>query len=340
MRHSVLLAMNCKDEPNVKEWVLYHATMGMERGDHLLIFDDFSETPVQEVLDSWKWFQEGRLLPTVTILRVKEPKFIYINRALAFARERDLEWLLYIDADEYLYLPERYGHHLHRFLDMVHAEYSRMDGIVFFWRYFGSSKRETNPSRGQCVSVYTHSSRQIALTLKTMVRVKTAICSLSPHHYAFHHKKPSLYVPMLGMTISNFPSLRSGRDKPLIDDLHAFFAVHPNECEFLAHYTHQSWACFCRRRLRPRDDTGKVRAFPYPLDTHLPGPDLFHNQYNDTPCDLVLHNYLRHLTNWLSSFKEHTIENTENTENIASTEEEKEETSSKELDLDTLETKN
>ena len=308
MRHSVLLAMNCKDEPNIREWVLYHSLMGMGRQDHLLIYDDFSTTPVQTVLDTWKWYQEGRFLPRITVIRTHEVKHIYIHKALIFAKAHQLKWLLFIDADEYLYIPERYNFHIHRFLEVVHDEYNRIDGIAFFWRNFGSSDFDTNPSPGQCISVYTSANRQLAATQKTMVRVETAITSLSPHHYAYKHKNPSIYVPMLGNTIPNFPFLRTPRDLEIRDKLHAVFVMHPGQCEFIAHYTHQSWSCFCRRRLRPRDDTGKTRTFPYPLDPTQPGPDAFHDKYNGVHCDLVLCKYLLHLTSWLSSGKESDVE--------------------------------
>jgi len=304
MRHSILIAMNCKDEPNIREWVLYHSLMGMGRQDHLLIYDDFSTTPVQTVLDTWKWYQEGRFLPRITVIRTHEAKHIYIHKALIFAKAHQLKWLLFIDADEYVYIPERYHFHIHRFLEVVHDEYNRIDGIAFFWRNFGSSDFDTNPSPGQCISVYTSATRQLAATQKTMVRVETAITAMSPHHYAFKHKNPSIYVPMLGNTIPNFPFLRAPRDLEIRDKLHAVFVTHPGQCEFIAHYTHQSWSCFCRRRLRPRDDTGKTRTFPYPLDPTQPGPDAFHDKYNGVHCDLVLCKYLRHLTSWLSSGKE------------------------------------
>ena len=308
MRHSVLLAMNCKDEPNIREWVLYHSLMGMGRQDHLLIYDDFSTTPVQTVLDTWKWYQEGRFLPRITVIRTHEAKHIYIHKALIFAKAHQLKWLLFIDADEYLYIPERYNFHIHRFLEVVHDEYNRIDGIAFFWRNFGSSDFDTNPSPGQCISVYTSANRQLAATQKTMVRVETAVTALSPHHYAYKHKNPSIYVPMLGNTIPNFPFLRAPRDLEIRDKLHAVFVMHPGQCEFIAHYTHQSWSCFCRRRLRPRDDTGKTRTFPYPLDPTQPGPAAFHDKYNGVHCDLVLCKYLLHLTSWLSSGKESDVE--------------------------------
>jgi hypothetical protein len=303
VENSLLIAMNCKDEMNIREWVLFHSIMGMTKDDCLLIFDDMSETPVEEILHTKHWEWRSDIQPHVEIVRLHEGKHVYINRAIEFAKERGVMWMMYIDADEYLYIPLQFDHNIKKFLKetVLQAAPMMVHGIAFFWRYFGSCHLEENPFPGQCISVYHKCSRSISLKQKTMIRVERAAYCMSPHHYAFDRSKLNgtenghlLYVPLLGYTIPNVAQLRAPEHKSLIYDLQSNLAVRPGG-EFLAHYSNQSWKCFCRRRRRPRDDTGEIRSYSYSIQEGAPSTETFHTQHNDMDCDSVLRMFFHNI---------------------------------------------
>lgn len=259
----ILLAMNCKDEKNIVEWVLYHSMLGFNR---LLIFDDQSLHPVHNDLWEYPFLFSflSALGVTVEIKRYHAPKNMYLKHALRMAREYGSHWMMYIDADEYLVPGESESIH-----DIIRKAPVNCNGIAFFWKCFGSSCLEKNPYPGRCIHVYTHSEASFTPKLKTLARVENICHFLSPHHYRFSDYAAELWEPSTARYIPNKPNHNHNILGEIIPHI------------YIAHYTDQSWECFCRRRSRPRDDTGQIRSFNFSLDCGHQGPLKFHERFNE-----------------------------------------------------------
>lgn len=255
--HRCLLAVNTKDERNWEEWARFHLAQGWT---HLLLFDDFSSDQLRP----------AEIDARMTVRREHHLKTKYMNLALTFARERNFDYLLYIDMDEYVVLPRHDD--LHAFVDALkHKHGRRPDVIHLHWLFFGSAFLDELPPAFRPASLVTHYTRSAAHLdhrIKSMVRPDRVHVSRDPHTYFFPpHVADPLVVTADGARSGVLHSAHYPHAQvPTRDAVHAY----------LAHYAHQCWTEFCRRRRRPRDDTGCVRKFPYVLAGRK-GPSRFHH---------------------------------------------------------------
>lgn len=306
---SILLAMNCRDEANIREWVLYHSTLGLQPTDGILIFDDMSQTPVQNHLHEWKWFPS--LLPNITIQRTHKGKFEYMRMALSFAKENRFDWLLYIDADEYIVVGSQYHDNLRDFIqkNIDENDSGPLAAIGLFWKHFGSSNLDHNPTNGnQCLAIFHKCASQITPTLKVITNVPLTTGPLSPHHYSYLStikKSKIIYCPFMKTFLPNLP--KQHNDPKFIAIMLKALAEREQEGtdhEFIAHYSIQSWKEYCFRRNRPRDDNGLTRKPLYEnLDPSSKPPDSFHLHYNEAIDRLPHRTFLRNLKRFLESIK-------------------------------------
>lgn len=278
---TIMIAMNFKDEFNIIEWILFHTLQGFTL---LVVFDDDSQHGDMKTINDMvkKMTSFCHMMGTRLLYRRcrKTPKLGYMRHALDIARQCHITWMIYIDADEYIVLPPRHVS-IHHFLSECPPDAS---GIALFWKCFGSHHLVSSPYSGtRCLSVYLSSESSITPKLKTLVRVDHVVCALSPHHYRFSHGKSRLWDPMTMSWIENTPNhtFRQSLDKNT-----------PHVYPYLSHYINQSWVCFCRRRRRPRDDTGCCREFSYSLDPTRPPPSQFVTMYNDTLTQSTRRRYL------------------------------------------------
>lgn len=283
-----LLAMNCKDEKNILEWLLYHALLGFDR---ILIIDDLSEPPVESCVAAKPIV--ARVLEDVgvhlTIRRYHAHKLGYLRDALHEAREARMDWFLYLDADEYLMLDADMS-----VGECISRAPAGTKGIAFFWKCFGSGFFEENPFAGQCLGVYRRSETCCTPKLKTLAHLPSIRCALSPHHYCYDDPDASLWEPVEARLIPNIPN--HPPDSVLI-------ATRPGaSTNYIAHYTHQSWTDFRHRRSRPRDDTGGYRVFPFPLTDRV-APRAFHALYNGVHTDHPSATFVRRMIDFLHRLK-------------------------------------
>lgn len=257
MRHRCLLAANTKDERNWVEWTRFHLAQGWT---HLLLFDDFSSDAMRP----------SAIDPRMTVRREHHRKTKYMNLALTFARERNFDYLLYIDMDEYVIL--RRHDDLNTFLASLTQDDDAPspDVIHFHWLFFGSAFLDHIPAfrPTSLMTHYTQSARALDHRIKSMVRPSRVHVSRDPHTYFF---PPDATDPLV-VTANGLRSCVLQSAHYPVADVPARESVHA----YLAHYAHQCWTEFCRRRSRPRDDTGCVRQFPYALKGFR-GPCRFHH---------------------------------------------------------------
>lgn len=257
-----LLSTNARDEHNIQEWIQYHLLLGF---DAILVWDDFSQTPIQ--------YQDDR----VCIIQKHSNKIDYITSSVAYARKNDFEWIFHLDADEYLYLGK--DARLPQFVkDHVHTETM---AILFPWVLFGSNHINVLRPRGSCLKPFTRCSNKTHKYIKTFARVCMIHTVRSPHEFTYSQQPtPQNIVYAPSKPLKHFGPVQTREIQP----------ISPNRC-FIAHYRFQSWDLFCQRKGRPRDDTQKEWRFSFPLGDEP--PPFFHVDSNHVYFPHVLENFTR-----------------------------------------------
>ena len=260
------LSTNVKDEHNIQEWIQYHLLLGF---DFILVWDDFSQTPIT--------YPDER----VHIIRKHYKKVDYMIESVAYAKRRGMDWIMHLDADEYLYLGQ--DTRLKDFLKM-HTQHDTMS-LYFPWVLFGSNHLQVLQPRGSCLTPFLQCDNKTHKYIKPIARINMIVGVKSPHEFIYSQKQTpqnTLYAP--SKPLSNFSPVQTREIQP----------VSRNRC-FIAHYRFQSWDLFKERKGRQRDDTLQNWKFPFPLgDTP---PAFFHGSSNHTYFPHVLENYQR----WSSS---------------------------------------
>lgn len=258
-----LLSTNIKDEHNFKEWVQYHLLLGF---DSILVWDDFSETPVQH--------PEER----VHIIQKHSNKVGYMIDSVVYAKRRGFDWIIHLDADEYLYLGKDV-----RLKDFFsrYSNQSNTMAIFFPWVLFGSNHINVLDLLGSCLRPFTLCSTRTHKYIKPFARVNMITGVKSPHEYTYsqpYTTKNTVYAP--SRHLQHFWPVQTKEIRP----------VSTNGC-FIAHYRFQSWDLFCKRKGRQRDDTLQKWKFPFPLGKDP--PPFFHADSNHVYFPHLLENFIK-----------------------------------------------
>jgi hypothetical protein len=273
----VLLAANFRDERNILEWIQYHRDY---RGfHHILLFDDRScrfplQLPEHETHD-------------ITLKYLHLCKVEYMTRAYDFGIQNGYTHLLYLDLDEYLYLPSSTS---------TIAEYmtltgmrtpqendtnttTKYDAIAFPWLMFGSNFLNDLPSLNELLPHYTQCSPCYDSHIKMIVPLHAVEIPLTPHHWKWKPRRCSkISIKLLDDGVDT--------NRPHYDHLRE--TEWKDTDAFIGHFVNQCWEEFCRRRSRPRDDTRQRRLYDWVLLADRTPPDEFHQQFNERECRLFL----------------------------------------------------
>jgi len=94
--YKTILFTNARDEKNILEWVVHHLNLGFT---HIFLTDHRSSVPISSIL---------RKLPREQITIVREDNEIQkanlMEKAIGFAKKQKYDWMIYLDADEFLFL--------------------------------------------------------------------------------------------------------------------------------------------------------------------------------------------------------------------------------------------
>jgi len=88
---------NARDEDNIKEWAAHHILIGF---DHVIIFDHKSNNPLSNVFTNFN----DKVKVIRTELSEGNIKLQLMNTAKTIAKSMNLDWFIYLDADEFLIL--------------------------------------------------------------------------------------------------------------------------------------------------------------------------------------------------------------------------------------------
>lgn len=238
----IILFTNARDEKNINEWIAHHFLLGF---DKIFIFDHLSQTPI-----SCPRFN-GKL----TICRVNESKnnikLDFMNRALNVALKNNADWMLYLDADEYLCI--NHYQNVKSFL----INFKNADTIGINWLMFGSNDLINQPP-GLIVDNFTKSDIRLNQHVKSFVRPECVKRIVNPHYYII--SEPLRCYNGLGFRMPNGP-----------------FNIMPipffKSPIYIAHYYVQSEEEYKKRKGRIMDDGSRP---------NIPSSEEIHSMHNET----------------------------------------------------------
>ena len=235
MKMKIILFTNARDERFIREWTAHHLLLGF---DKIIIFDHKSIQPIKKELTDF-----GSRVTVLNVGNMQNPiKLKLMSLAVKIGKYIRADWILYLDADEFLIL--------HRRLQNVHALLSFYDtfadSVAINWLMFGSNYQKNDPVQGTFLETYTKSESKLNPHVKTFVRPTQVTHISNPH---FYHLKNTLRS-------INSAGKQTPNNSPFVPNPISYKHVPA----YIAHYFNQSEESYLRRKvLLPMDDTGTFR---------------------------------------------------------------------------------
>ena len=271
-----ILFTNVRDENNIKEWVAYHLLLGF---DFIYIFDHKSQIPLK---GQFLNFNKDKFQVYVSRCELEGAiKDTLITMAANIATKMNAEWMLYLDADEFLFI----NNDNIKDVDHMLSYYKHADSVSFNWLMFGSNFHKNNPN-GFLIEDYTRSSEYLNDHLKTFFRPKEFE---SPNAHRSEVKNKLAIYHGNGRLLSKiFPPYKQNR--------HYINNIKFKDAQvFIAHYYYQCEEIYLKRKVNlPRDDWGVFRE----VNNNI------HNDYNDVENTLVRDKHLERVKTYLRSIGE------------------------------------
>jgi len=259
------LFCNARDEKNIKEWAAHHLLIGFDR---IIIFDHKSKIELKKI---FMMFDKR-----VTVIRIELPdgniKQRLMNYATKLAKKINLDWFIYLDADEFLILNNKFKGVKH-FLNT----YSLGDSIGINWLMFGSNYLVKEPTN-TIIESYTRSCIKLDRHVKSFVRPQEVVYSDNPHYYRIRNKKKSI-----GLAFNIL------KQKPCFSYLNIPFYKSP---AYIAHYVFQSEESYLKRKINLIGDDGRQRENM--------GKEI-HKHYNDV-VNLQPQKYVKQIKEFLQYY--------------------------------------
>ncbi len=230
---NTILFTNARDEDNIVEWINYHKLLGFS---NIYIYDHISVNPIQNIVN-----ENG--IDEIIIERIETEnlrKCSLMDKSFKYAKEHMYDWMLYLDADEYLILPN--DKNLAKFLE----KYMNYQQIGINWLMFGSNYHDKKPEGG-LLENYTKCDTNFHTNIKAFVKPQHVIHVINPHCYRMENNDLSIGI--------NFKQL--DREKPWQFNLNNPDNNFNSIDAYIAHYIFQSYETYLfRKKNRKRDDTG------------------------------------------------------------------------------------
>jgi len=263
-----ILFTNARNEKNIKEWAAHHLLIGFSC---ICIFDHKSDPAIEPQFSNFD--------KRVKIIRVElnnPVKIKLMNLAVSIAKQNNCDWMLYLDADEFLILNSFFG------VKKMLTRFKHAHSLSINWLMFGTSNHTSEPVGG-IVENYTRSQVKPDPHVKTFVRPNEVKNATNPHWF-------NMYNPSRMFTITN----KIMQNTPNIG-----YAFNPCDVEYnkmhayIAHYIYQSEETYVKRKvlLEADDGTGTRER-----DSQI------HNKYNDIENNDPKNKYATNIKNFLSSF--------------------------------------
>jgi hypothetical protein len=231
----VILFTNARDENNIREWAAHHLLLGF---DLIYIYDHKSKPPLITK------FKTAEINKKVKIMRcnLDNPvKIPLMRRSAKIANISGADWMLYLDADEFLVL------NAFKNVKQMLKTFFYADMLSINWLMFGTNNHINNP-KGLLIDNYTKSELRLDVHVKSFVRPSQVVSVNNPHYY-------NIFDEDRGITINN-----RVMDKPYSLN-HTNCVEYYNSHAFIAHYVYQSEETYIKRKVKlPTDDTNIFRG--------------------------------------------------------------------------------
>lgn len=125
-RKVVICAIARMENQYINDWVRHHLAVGF---DHIYLYDNYhgSEERIKDIIDS-------EFFDRVTIIEVPDKSFIQSKCYNDCYKERNFDWMAFIDLDEYITLVPRKFKDIHELVEQYSA-----DEILLNWRFYDDS---------------------------------------------------------------------------------------------------------------------------------------------------------------------------------------------------------
>lgn len=256
-----ILFTNARDEKNIKEWVTHHILLNF---DIVYIFDHKSKVPLKN-----EFYNFSKRVIVERIEWDNPVKIPLMQYAVSIAKRIGADWMLYLDADEFLVL--------NRYMGVKHLlnNYNFAHSLGINWLMFGSNYHKKDPN-GLLIENYTKSEQKLNQHVKTFVRPEYVTSAINPHYYnvAFPNRAFSMNLKNMANTPFNVWDI-DYKDAPA----------------FISHYINQSEETYMNRKIKlPRDDLLGNRTIELNM----------HKQYNDVDNFLVRDKYAATVKHFLN----------------------------------------
>jgi len=264
---NVCLFTNARNEKHIREWAAHHLLIGF---DKIIIFDHKSKIPLTKIFEN---FDKRVNIINVSFLN-NGIKTTLMDKASVIANYLKMDWMIYLDADEFIILNNNYKGIKHFLTVNNHA-----DSLGINWLFFGSNYLKNDPD-DLMISNYTRSDSILNDHLKSFVRPSKIIRVGNPHFY--YIRDPTRYFGINNTVLKN---TYYSNDYPIE------FYKSPI---YIAHYLNQSEETFIKRKITlPRDDNGEYRQLNI---TEI------HNQNNSTVNDYPKNKYAERIKKFLKQY--------------------------------------
>lgn len=311
----VALFTNARDELHIKEWAAHHLLIGF---DYITIFDHKSRIPLKRVFANF----DKRVKICPYYKQSTDVKLKLMKVAAVMARNMGADWMLYLDADEFLVL-----HPSIRGVRYMLAKYSFANSLAINWLMFGSNYLKDEPKDQLMLEMYTRSEPRLDQHVKTFVRPHLVTYVKTPHYYGTANVRRGAGTgaadtasgsDVISWAIPSSENLLNSFS--LFGPMHAPYSFNPLGTEktfqeapaYIAHYVYQCEESFIRRKVNlPADDSGQKRAGIEGLLA-----DGFHNMYNSTVNVYPRNKYAAQVRQFLE-YQERNIDHTERVQQMA-----------------------
>jgi len=259
----IFLFTNARDEPSILEWIFHHLHLGFT---HTFIYDHMSIVPIQTLLDDY-WVTnpdaKTRLSSRIHVIRIDDDnskkvflnsvtniKIPLMNIALDCCIKERVDWLLYLDADEFLTINTGVFKDENPLKQLLTSFYFA-DTLAVNWLMFGSSNYETQPP-GLIMNNFICSDNKLNPHVKTFVRPTAVRDATNPHYYPAIHTNRSFAV--------------TGNSMDPTSPFNVVDMEFKNAPAYIAHYIVQSKNEFFRRKGRSMDDGTGDKSGMYPKE--------------------------------------------------------------------------
>jgi hypothetical protein len=231
--NKIMLFCNARDEKHLREWVAHHLILGF---DKIVVFDHKSKKPLKDWLSNFP-------RKNVSVIRISIDSAIKIplmKKAAEIAKQEKADWMIYLDADEYLILHYTTSNIRH-FLN----KYRHADSVGVNWLMYGSNNRVSDPN-DLILSSYTKSDILLNQHVKSFCRPREITDCNNPHFYQIKNNK-------------NYYGINNVRLTRNIHFNNIKLPFYKAPC-YIAHFYYQSEETFRHRKCYlPADDTGTMR---------------------------------------------------------------------------------